>query len=259
MKQASGKTPLIGVTACRQMLGNTASHTVGDKYVEAAGFAGLPLILPALTQALAPDLLLERLDGILFTGSPSNVEPHHYNGAPSAEGTRHDVFRDRLTLPLLQSAIAAGVPVFCICRGFQELNVALGGSLHQRVQELPGYLDHREAQDAPLEEQYSPRHLVSVEPDGQFERLGLPRSFMVNSLHSQGIDRLADGLRVEAVAPDGLIEAVSMEDAPGFVLGVQWHPEWRFADNPVSLRLFQAFRAACNAYANGQSQRMAIL
>lgn len=257
MKQAG--TPLIGVTSCRQMLGHTASHTVGDKYVEAAAFAGVPLILPALDRALDPQRLLERLDGILFTGSPSNVEPHHYNGAPSAEGTRHDVQRDGLTLPLLRAAIAAGVPVFCICRGFQELNVALGGSLHQRVHELPGYLDHREPQDAPLDVQYSPQHPVTVEPDGQFQRLGLPQSFMVNSLHSQGIDRLADGLRVEALAPDGLIEAVSMEDAPGFVLGVQWHPEWRYADNPVSLRLFQAFRAACEAYAGGQRYREANL
>ena len=247
MKQAG--TPLIGVTACRQMLGNTPSHTVGDKYVEAAGFAGVPLILPARDQALDPQRLLERLDGILFTGSPSNVEPHHYNGAPSAEGTRHDIPRDRLTLPLLRAAITAGVPVFCIWRGFQELNVALGGSLHQRVHELSGYLDHREPHDAPLAEQYSPRHLVTVEPGGQFQRLGLPHSFMVNSLHGQGIDRLADGLRVEALAPDGLVEAVSMEDAPGFVLGVQWHPEWRYAENPVSLRLFEAFRAACQAYA----------
>ncbi|MCY1434189.1 Gamma-glutamyl-gamma-aminobutyrate hydrolase PuuD [compost metagenome] len=171
------------------------------------------------------------------------------------EGTRHDVFRDRLTLPLLQAAIADGVPVFCICRGFQELNVALGGTLHQRVQELPGYLDHREPQDAPLEEQYSPRHLVTVQPGGLFERLGMEHSFMVNSLHSQGIDRLADGLRAEALAPDGLIEAVSMDDAPGFVVGVQWHPEYRFADNPVSLRLFQAFREACLAHAMGEQIR----
>jgi putative glutamine amidotransferase len=150
---------------------------------------------------------------------------------------------------LLQAAIAAGVPVFCICRGFQELNVALGGSLHQRVQELPGYLDHREPEDAPLEVQYGPRHPVSVAPGGLFERLGLAAQFEVNSLHSQGIDHLAPGLRVEARAPDGLIEAVSMPDAPGFVLGVQWHPEWRFADNPVSRRLFQAFREACIAHA----------
>ena len=255
MQTTAAMSPLIGVSACRQQLGKNSSHTVGDKYVEAAGFAGIPLILPARAEPSNPRRVLERLDGILFTGSPSNVEPHHYNGAPSVEGTKHDVFRDRLTLPLLQAAIADGVPVFCICRGFQELNVALGGTLHQRVQELPGYLDHREPQDAPLEEQYGPRHLVIVQPGGLFERLGMEHSFMVNSLHGQGIDRLADGLRAEALAPDGLVEAVSMDDAPGFVVGVQWHPEYRFADNPVSLRLFQAFREACLAHAMGEQIR----
>ncbi|MFR0715536.1 gamma-glutamyl-gamma-aminobutyrate hydrolase family protein [Enterobacterales bacterium BD_CKDN230030183-1A_HGKHYDSX7] len=241
--------PLIGVSACRQQVGKNPSHTVGDKYVEAAAFAGLPVILPARDGGSDTQALLARLDGILFTGSPSNVEPHHYNGAPSAQGTRHDQARDLLTLPLLRAAIAAGVPVMCICRGFQELNVALGGGLHQRVQALPDFLDHREPEDAPLEVQYGPRHAVSVEAGGLFESLGLSERFEVNSLHSQGIDRLAPGLRVEARAPDGLIEAVSMPDAPGLVLGVQWHPEWRFADNPVSLRLFQAFREACIAHA----------
>ncbi|MDF2487600.1 MAG: peptidase [Pseudomonas sp.] len=242
-------SPLIGVTACRQQVGRNASHTVGDKYLEAAAFAGLPLILPARDVPADPQALLARLDGILFTGSPSNVEPHHYNGPPSAQGTHHDTARDRLTLPLLKAAIDAGVPVLCICRGFQELNVALGGSLHQRVHDLPGYLDHREPSDAPLDEQYSPRHPVSVEAGGMFERMGLATRFEVNSLHSQGIDRLAPGLRVEARAPDGLIEAVSASQGAGFVLGVQWHPEWQFADNPVSLRLFEAFRDACRARA----------
>jgi len=244
--------PLIGVSACRQQVGRHSSHTVGDKYVEAAGFAGIPLILPARDEPVDTQALLASLDGILFTGSPSNVEPHHYNGAPSATGTHHDVARDRLTLPLMRAAIAAGVPVFCICRGFQELNVALGGTLHQRVQALPGYLDHREPHEAPVQAQYSPRHPVSIEAGGMFERMGLAAQFEVNSLHSQGIDRLAPGLRVEARAPDGLIEAVSMDDAPGFALGVQWHPEWRFAENPVSLRLFQAFREACSAHAAGE-------
>ena len=256
MKQV---TPLIGVTACRQQLEKNSSHTAGDKYVEAAGFAGIPLILPARAEPVAAELVLERLDGILFTGSPSNVEPHHYNGSPSAEGTRHDVYRDRLTLPLLRAAIAAGVPVFCICRGFQELNVSLGGSLHQQVHELPGYLDHREPKDVALEVQYAPQHSVSVQPGGLFERLGLPTVFEVNSLHGQGIERLASGLRVEAVAPDGLVEAVTLDNAPGFVLGVQWHPEWRFADNPVSLRLFQAFREACIAHAAGKRVEVAAI
>ncbi|MBC7208987.1 MAG: gamma-glutamyl-gamma-aminobutyrate hydrolase family protein, partial [Pseudomonas sp.] len=139
----------------------------------------------------------------------------------------------------------------------QVLTEALfeGGKLHQRVQELPGYLDHREPEDAPLEVQYGPRHPVAVTAGGLFERLGLAAQFEVNSLHSQGIDRLAPGLRVEARAPDGLVEAVSMPDAPGFVVGVQWHPEWRFAENPVSLRLFEAFREACIAHAAREGVR----
>ncbi|MBN6714367.1 gamma-glutamyl-gamma-aminobutyrate hydrolase family protein [Pseudomonas capsici] len=247
--------PMIGVTACRQQLGKYSSHTAGDKYVEAAAFAGIPVVLPALTTPTDPVQLLAHLDGLLFTGSPSNVEPRHYQGAPSAEGTQHDVFRDRNTLPLLRQAIARGVPVFCICRGFQELNVALGGSLHQRVHELPDYMDHREPKSELLEEQYAPQHAVQVRPGGVLDSLGLAPGFEVNSLHSQGIDRLAGELRAEALAPDGLVEAVSMPSAPGFVLGVQWHPEWQFLDNPVSLRLFEAFREACQVYAQRRSQR----
>lgn len=244
------RIPLIGVTACRQQLGKYSSHTVGDKYVEAGAFAGMAVLLPALEQPVDPQRLLDNLDGLLFTGSPSNVEPHHYQGAPSAQGTSHDVYRDRLTLPLLQAAIARGVPVFCICRGFQELNVSLGGTLHQRVQELPGYLDHREPQSESLAEQYAPQHSVTVQTGGLLQDWGLPGEFEVNSLHSQGIDRLAPSLRAEALAPDGLVEAVSVRDAPGFVFGVQWHPEWQFKDNPVSLRLFEAFRVACREYAD---------
>ncbi|PBQ00395.1 gamma-glutamyl-gamma-aminobutyrate hydrolase family protein [Pseudomonas congelans] len=246
------RPPLIGVTACRQKLGKYSSHTAGDKYVEAAAFAGMPVILPALEVPSEPAQLLASLDGLLFTGSPSNVEPRHYNGPASVEGTAHDVFRDRTTLPLLRAAIAQGVPVLCICRGFQELNVALGGSLHQRVQELPGYLDHREPQSEVLAVQYAPKHAVQVQPGGLLDSLGLAPGFEVNSLHSQGIDRLASDLRAEALAPDGLVEAVSMPGAPGFVLGVQWHPEWEFMYNPVSLSLFKAFREACQRYARSR-------
>ena len=249
------RMPLIGVTACRQQLGKYDSHTVGDKYVEAAAHAGLPLVLPARSTPSDPEQLLEQLDGILFTGSPSNVEPRHYQGAPSLEGTQHDPNRDANTLPLLRLAIDKGVPVFCICRGFQELNVTLGGTLHQRVQELPGYLDHREPQRDSVAEQYAPQHAVSVQAGGVFERIGLPAQFQVNSLHSQGIDRLAERLRVEALAPDGLVEAVSIADSAGFLIGVQWHPEWRFSENPESLALFQAFRDACQAYARARDAR----
>lgn len=241
--------PLIGVTACRQLLGLYPSHTVGDKYVAAAALAGTPVIVPALDNPGEPDALLAHLQGLLFTGSPSNVEPRHYQGPPSAPGTLHDPLRDATTLPLLRRAIDLGVPIFCICRGFQELNVALGGSLHQRVEALPGRLDHREGQGERVEAHYILQHRVQLQPGGLLERIGLPPEFAVNSLHSQGIDRLAPGLRVEALAPDGLIEAVSLPNAPGFVLGVQWHPEWRPQENPVSMGLFDAFREACQAYA----------
>ncbi|MCD5994062.1 gamma-glutamyl-gamma-aminobutyrate hydrolase family protein [Pseudomonas sp. CDFA 602] len=247
--------PLIGVTACRQQLGKYSSHTAGDKYVEAAAFAGIPFVLPALNVPIDPAQLLAPLDGLLFTGSPSNIEPHHYNGPSSIEGTVHDVFRDRNTLPLLRAAIALGVPVLCICRGFQELNVALGGSLHQRVQDLPGYLDHREPKNDSLAEQYAPRHAVAVQPGGVLDALGLAPGFDVNSLHSQGIERLASDLRAEALAPDGLVEAVSLPGSAGFVFGVQWHPEWEFKDSPVSLRIFEAFRQACLSHAQLRAQR----
>jgi len=243
--------PLIGVTACTRQLGLHPFHIAGDKYLRAVveGAEGMPLVIPALADLIATDALLERLDGLLFTGSPSNVEPHHYQGPASLAGTHHDAARDAYTLPLLRLAIDRGIPVFCICRGFQELNVALGGSLHQRVQELPGHADHREPQSELLAEQYAPTHPVTVPPGGVFERLGLPASFQVNSLHSQGIARLAPGLRIEAQAPDGLVEGVSLANAPGFVVGVQWHPEWNFRDNPESLALLDAFRYACQRHA----------
>jgi putative glutamine amidotransferase len=247
------RIPLIGVTACRQQLGKYSSHTVGDKYVEAAGFAGLPVLLPALGTPVDPAYWLDHVDGLFFTGSPSNVEPVHYDGASSLPGTAHDPHRDGLTLPLLKAAIAKGVPVFCICRGFQELNVALGGTLHQHVQDLPGFLDHREPESESLDEQYAPRHLVKIVEGGLLQRLGVPTSFEVNSLHSQGIDRLAPTLRAEAVAPDGLVEAVSVSGTSGFAFGVQWHPEWQFNNNPVSLRMLEAFREAVAAYAGSRN------
>lgn len=246
------RVPLIGVTACRQMLGKYSSHTVGDKYLQAANFAGLPMVIPAFDESADPDQWLSHVSGLLFTGSPSNVDPSHYQGEASLPGTQHDPHRDRLTLPLIRAAIARGVPVFCICRGFQELNVALGGTLHQRVQDLPGFLDHRESQSDLLDEQYAAQHSVEVIGGGFLQRLGVPSVFAVNSLHSQGIERLAPSLRAEALAPDGLIEAVSLPGASGFVLGVQWHPEWKFKDNAISLKLFEAFKAAVSAYTNGK-------
>lgn len=241
------RLPLIGVTACTKQVGLHLHHIAGDKYVRAVaiGAGGLPLIMPALGELIDQDTLLENLDGLLFTGSPSNIEPRHYSGPDSAAGTLHDAARDATTLPLIRKAIAAGVPLLGICRGFQEINVAFGGTLHQRVQDVAGLMDHREPGDAPVDIQYALRHAVSVQPGGVLAGLGLPSEFQVNSIHGQGVQRLAPGLRVEALAPDGLVEAFSVEGAPSFALGVQWHPEWQVSSNPNYLAIFQAFGEAC--------------
>jgi putative glutamine amidotransferase len=239
--------PLVGVTACVKDIGLHAYHVSGDKYLQAVCIAaqGLPVILPSLAELTDIDGLLEHLDGLLFTGSPSNVEPFHYQGAPSEAGTAHDPQRDRTTLPLLRAAVAAGVPVLGICRGFQEMNVAFGGSLHQKVHETGTFMDHRDADDSSLEAQYAASHTVHVQRGGVFETLDLPSVIQVNSIHAQGIDRLAPGLRVEATASDGLIEAISIEGSETFAVGVQWHPEWQVLSNPPYLRIFQAFGDAC--------------
>ena len=229
------------------MLGLHPFHVVGDKYARAVleVSGGLPLLIPALAEELRLDELAERLDGLLFTGSPSNVEPHHYEGPPSHPGTLHDPARDATTLPLIRKAVRAGVPVLGICRGFQEVNVAFGGSLHQRVHEVPGHLDHRDDESQPLDVQYGPAHDVILAAGGLLHSLAETDRVRVNSLHSQGIDRLGQGLAVEARAPDGLIEAFRVESAARFALAVQWHPEWKAMDDSFSRALFSAFGAAC--------------
>ncbi|HYE51453.1 MAG TPA: gamma-glutamyl-gamma-aminobutyrate hydrolase family protein [Azospirillaceae bacterium] len=250
--------PLVGIPACTREMGPHPFHVAGDKYVRAVsdGAGALPMVIPALGDWYDPAALAARLDGILFTGSPSNVHPTHYAGAPSAEGTMHDAQRDATTLPLIRAALKAGVPLLCICRGFQELNVALGGTLHQRVQEVPGMADHREDKDAPLEVQYAPVHDVAVVPGSQLARITGRTVLTVNSLHQQGIDRLAPGLAAEATAPDGLIEAVRVEGHP-FALGFQWHPEWRFWENPPMAALFAAFGDAVRARASARARQAA--
>jgi putative glutamine amidotransferase len=246
--------PLIGIPADRRMVGAHPFHMVGEKYaravIDAAGAA--PLLIPALAEELRFDELLERLDGLLFTGSPSNVEPLHYRGPPSAPGTLHDPARDATTLPLIRSAVAAGVPVFGICRGFQEMNVAFGGTLYQKLHEVPGHLDHRDDETQPLEVQYGPAHEVTLEPGGLLRALAPDDRIRVNSLHSQGIERLGSELDVEARAPDGLIEAFRVRAARRFALAVQWHPEWQVMANPFSRALFAAFGRSCSERAQSK-------
>ena len=247
------RSPIVLVPACVNPVGAHAAHTAQFKYVAAVadGACCAPLIIPALGAATDFDALLELADGILLTGSPSNVHAGLYGQPVLDPALPLDAARDATTLPLIRAAITRGIPLLAICRGFQEVNVALGGTLHQSVHSVAGMSDHREQKGHTMEEQYAPIHRVLVEPGGVLARtLGGVEQIMVNSLHGQGLDRLAPGLAIEARADDGLVEAYRVQDATGFTLAVQWHPEWKLMDNPDSLRLLQAFGDACRHYKN---------
>ncbi|WP_374439938.1 gamma-glutamyl-gamma-aminobutyrate hydrolase family protein [Stella sp.] len=242
--------PIVGIPSCIRFVRYASFHCVNERYVDVMTWVGtLPLLIPAAGPSIDLHEVLRRLDGLLLTGSPSNVEPHLYEGGESETPDLHDPKRDATTLPLIRTAIAEGVPVLAICRGIQELNVALGGSLTQRVQTLPGRFDHRSIRSPDMDRNYGPAHAIRLEAGGLLHGLLGVEEFVVNSLHQQAIDRVAAPLRVEATAPDGTIEAVSMPSAPGFVLGVQWHPEYKPQENPYSVHIFQAFADAVHARA----------
>jgi putative glutamine amidotransferase len=240
--------PVVMVPACNRVLGHHPFHIAGKKYIDAVRLAGCqPLVVPSASVDEL-DALLGLADGLFLTGSPSNVHPSHFDEGVHNPALPLDAERDAWTLPLIPKALALGVPLLAICRGAQETNVALGGSLHQAVQDVPGCNDHRADDSAAVEVQYGPSHRVDVVAGGVLARV-LDRSrFDVNSLHAQAVNRLAAGLVVEARSPDGVIEAFSKPGAPGFNLCVQWHPEWLAADNPVSMQILSAFGAACRSH-----------
>lgn len=249
------RSPIVLVPACVNLVGAHASHTAHLKYVAAVadGARCTPLIVPALGDATDFDTLLDIADGIMLTGSPSNVDAALYGQALLDPSLPRDPARDATTLPLIRAALERGIPLLAVCRGFQEVNVALGGTLHQAVHEVSGMADHREQKAHTLERQYAPAHRIVLEPDGHMTRiLDGATSIMVNSLHGQGIATLAPRLAVEARADDGLVEAYRVEGATQFTLGVQWHPEWRLSENPDSIKLFQAFGEACRLYQQGR-------
>ena len=249
--------PLIGVVADLNRKPKHAVHSVGDKYLDAvtAGAGAIAFILPALidrpggafTDPRDVETVLDSLDGLFLTGATSNVDPAQYGATLSDPDSPADPARDHVSLALIRGAIRRGMPVLGVCRGFQEINVALGGTLHQAVHDVPGLNNHRERDDDPLETQYGPSHPIALTPGGLLHRLAGGPSAAVNSLHGQGVDQLAPGLTVEARAPDGLIEAYRGETG-GFLLAVQWHPEWRFRDNPLSVQLFNSFGDAARAW-----------
>lgn len=245
--------PVVLVPACNKMIGHHLFHVAGKKYVDAVRLAGcLPLVVPTAAGA-ALEQLLDLADGVLLTGSVSNVHPAHFGEEVHDPSLPLDPGRDAWTLPLIPAALERGIPLFAICRGLQEANVALGGTLHQAVQEVPDRHDHRARPHVDVDVQYGIAHPIKVEAGGMLERLLGLTEFDVNSLHGQGINRLAPQLRIEATAPDGLIEAFSHPGASGFNLFVQWHPEWRAEENPVSLKLFRAFGDACREYRDRHS------
>ena len=239
--------PIIGVPADRRVYEPHPYHMAGEKYLKAVIEAAdaVPMIIPVLADELAIDELVDQVDGVMLTGSYSDIEPHHYGNESEDPDALRDPHRDALTLPIARHALETGVPLFAICRGFQELIVARGGTRHQKLKDVPGSHDHKENPEDPLDVQYGPSHPVTLVEGGLRARLPGAGHVMGKSLHGQGVARLADGVTVEAVANDGLIEAFTVDGADAFALAVQWHPEWKATSNEFSSAMFKAFGDAC--------------
>jgi putative glutamine amidotransferase len=249
MNRSADRTPIIVVAADVKEIDGYRWHAAVETYLKAVtiGLRGIPVILPALPGAIDIEALLDRIDGVLLPGSRSNVHPSRYGEAPNPKAEPHDQNRDAVTLPLISATIRRGVPLFAICRGMQELNVALGGTLVAEVQEVEGRSDHRAPTSDRQDERFAIRQEVRIDPAGALAEILDAHSIQVNSLHRQAVGRLAAGLAVEATAPDGTIEAVRVVDAPGFAIGVQWHPEYWVETDQPSARLFAAFGEAVRA------------
>ncbi len=241
--------PLVGLPADTYAHEGFLYHSIGDKYLRAIAEVAhcVPVMIPAMTDALDLDAVLDHLDGVLLTGAVSNVHPPRYGEAATAAHEPFDFRRDDLTLNLVGRCLAREIPLFCICRGFQELNVALGGTLENALQLGPGRLDHRAPKGEPVDVRYGFAHSIAITPGSWLESVLGMSEIRVNSIHRQGISTLARGLEVEARAPDGIIEAVTVRGA-GFAFGTQWHPEFRATENPHSQRLFTAFGEAVRAH-----------
>jgi putative glutamine amidotransferase len=247
------RKPVVAVPADRKLIGPHPFQAVGEKYLRALYEVGglWPVPLPSLF-ALDDLAWLDGVDGLFLTGSHSNIEPQRY-GAPVVDaGFLHDPVRDAATLGLIPLALQRKLPILAVCRGLQEVNVAFGGTLLQKVHETSGYADHREDLSQPLDVQYAPAHALNLAEGGWLRDIAGSARVEVNSLHGQGIDRLGAGLRIEATADDGLVEAVRLDRGDVWLLAVQWHPEWKAAENPFYAGIFRAFGAACRHYAESR-------
>jgi putative glutamine amidotransferase len=247
--------PLVGLPADTYEKDGFLFHSLGDKYARALMDVAktFPVMIPSMFDERDIDALLDHFDGVLMTGAVSNVHPPHYGEGETAEHEPYDHNRDSMTLRLIRAVVDRGIPLFCICRGFQELNVALGGSLEAELQNGKGRLDHRAPKSGDIDVRYAPAHKIAISKGGMLERIVGTTETMVNSIHRQGIKTISSKLVVEATAPDGIIEAVSVKGARAFAFGTQWHPEFKAAQNPDSVKLFNAFGDAVRAYARGRS------
>lgn len=237
--------PLIGIPASIIYLPHhsLAQHGSGERYIRAVsvGAGAVPMVIPALADEFDYVDLAARIDGLMLTGGRANVEPHHYGGPPFPDDEIRDPQRDHTVLPLIRECVKQGVPVFGSCRGIQEINVAMGGSLHYRVHLLPGRNDHRMPREGDVEHRFSIRHPVALAKDGLFEKIVGKDHIRVNSLHAQACDRVAPGFEIEAISDDGVIEGIRYTASDTFCVGVQWHAEWRFEDHPLSGGLLTMF------------------
>ena len=244
--------PLIGIPVDVKQLENKPFHTVGEKYINAVahGSNGFPMLIPAITKGEQLEALdsrfdikeiIQQFDGIFLPGSVANVDPVRYGQTQQTPDLPTDTQRDETTFQIIQLAIELEIPLLGVCRGFQEMNVFFGGTLHQEVHNVGPYFDHREDQTQSQEVQYQPIHDIHLNPEGILSKLAGVDTVQVNSIHGQGIDQLGEGLLIEATAPDGLIEAFSVSNSAAFTLAVQWHPEWKFSENPFYASIFKAF------------------
>jgi putative glutamine amidotransferase len=248
--------PLVGLPADTYEKDGFLFHSLGDKYVRAlSDVAGVDAVMiPSQLDHDNLEGLLSHFDGLLMTGAVSNVHPPHYGEEATQDHEPYDHRRDATTLQLIRAVIDCGMPLFCICRGFQELNVAMGGTLETELQRGEGRLDHRAPRSDDMDVRYAPRHSIAITPGGMLQRLLGKSETMVNTIHRQGIKSLGSGLTVEAKAPDGVIEAVSVSGARAFAFGTQWHPEYKAANNPDSVKLFTCFGDAVRAHARAREQ-----